>query len=205
MKDSGERLPHPGSLKSTVTLAEKIKFYSDLDQETGCWNWRRYVLPNGYGKVAVGSKGVHKLAHRAAYECFVGPIPPGLQIDHLCRNRRCVNPAHLEAVTARENTLRSNATSAINARKTHCLRGHPFATASEPLGERVCVSCRRARYKPSAWRHSTSKLTPENVGDIRAARAAGATFTSIGNAYGVSEGTIRNIWTGRSWKEEPAR
>ncbi len=85
-------------------------------------------------------------AHRAAYELYVGPIPEGLTIDHLCRNTLCVNPAHLEAVTMRENILRGTGPSAQAARKTHCLRGHPFDdgnTLFRATGKRVCRACQR--------------------------------------------------------------
>ncbi|HZD08627.1 MAG TPA: HNH endonuclease signature motif containing protein, partial [Candidatus Limnocylindrales bacterium] len=77
---------------------------------SGCWEWQRRVLKNGYGVIAIGqhSKGERKnaYAHRLAYEVFVGPIPERLDLDHLCRNRKCCNPEHLEPVTRRENILR---------------------------------------------------------------------------------------------------
>lgn len=72
-----------------------------------CWIWRGWNSANGYGKVKIGGRA--HMAHRAIYECLVGPIPAGRVLDHLCRNRACCNPAHMEPVTVRENTRRGNA------------------------------------------------------------------------------------------------
>lgn len=76
----------------------------DVDPTTGCWNWTKAVRANGYGWC--GRRDWRGSAHRFAYTHFVGPIPDGLTIDHLCRNRRCINPEHLEAVSGAENTRR---------------------------------------------------------------------------------------------------
>jgi hypothetical protein len=86
--------------------------------------------------------------HRYAYEALVGPIPDGKQIDHLCRNRACCNPEHLEPVTIQENIRRGEGPQAINARKTHCIRGHALSGDNLYLvpksGRRNCVICRQA-------------------------------------------------------------
>src|SRR5437763_12827689 len=83
----------------------------------GCWRWQRALNEGGYGLVGYGGKVAR--AHRVAYELFVGPIPLELELDHLCRVRRCVNPSHLEPVTRRENVLRSPIQlAAVNATKT---------------------------------------------------------------------------------------
>jgi hypothetical protein len=92
----------------------------------GCWEWNLTRTRLGYGRVRwLDTKVYH--AHRLAYMEWIGPIPDDLEVDHLCRNRACVNPAHLELVTHAENLTRSPMQpSAVNARKTHCVNGHPF-------------------------------------------------------------------------------
>ncbi len=114
----------------------------------GCWEWTGVKLRGGYGKIGAGGTGGKTLlAHRAAYELFIGPIPDGKEIDHLCRKRDCVNPGHMEPVTCRENLLRGETLAAQNAAKTHCIRGHPFDEANtyrHPSGSRRCNTCRRA-------------------------------------------------------------
>lgn len=88
------------------------RFWSKVEKSSGCWAWTGHKNRNGYGWT-LGPKGKGESAHRIAYELLVGPIPEGLQIDHLCRNRACVNPDHLEPVTQRVNWQRGNAPSAI--------------------------------------------------------------------------------------------
>lgn len=114
---------------------------------TGCWLWTSVIDGEGYGDFWDGSKNLD--AHRWSYEHHVGAVPPGLHLDHLCRVRHCVNPDHLEPVTAGENVLRGVGPSAVNAAKTHCKRGHPFAGRNLKIiattGERRCRECARLR------------------------------------------------------------
>jgi len=90
-----------------------------------------------------------RIAHRVIYEALRGPIPPGMNIDHLCRNKACVNPWHLEAVTQRVNVMRGTSPWAVNAKKTHCANGHSFDAANiyAYRGKRFCKACMQARDK----------------------------------------------------------
>lgn len=103
-----------------------------------CWPHRGALNPNGYGSAGLGNQ-----VHRLAYEALVGPVPAGLELDHLCRNRACYNPAHLEPVTHAENMRR-----AVIARNggDQCPHGHPYDepnTYRSPSGRRVCRTCTR--------------------------------------------------------------
>ncbi len=113
-------------------------------QGDGCWIWQGVPAGKGYGQIIY--KGVRMQVHRAVYEVLVGPIPDGLQIDHRCRTRLCVRPDHLEVVTCRENVRRGNGPAAINARRTHCKRGHEYVQVPyggrQGRGRRVCNICR---------------------------------------------------------------
>lgn len=132
-----------GELRRVTAKAERLP--------NGCWQWRGSSSPS-HGQVdhryaKVRYRGRVKLAHRVLYEGLVGPIPEGLTLDHLCRNSLCVNPAHMEITTLRENILRGNQPPARNARKTHCKHGHPLSGANvrhhAGRTERVCRTCER--------------------------------------------------------------
>jgi hypothetical protein len=111
---------------------------------------------------------VRLLAHRASYEAFIGPIPDGMTIDHLCRNRKCVNPSHLEAVPMRVNVLRGVGVTAKNAVKTHCVNGHEFNdqnTYSDSKG-RSCRACKRERFR-DRYRHDPEFRSKQQSKDRR--------------------------------------
>lgn len=130
-------------------FVEKIK----LDEDTECWIWTSNRTAGGYGQFHF--QGRPQAAHRLAYEWMVGPIPEGLHLDHLCRVRFCVNPAHLEPVTPAVNTQRGG-----NAIKTHCPKGHAYDerntiwTTSKKGRDRHCRTCKNDQER--AKRHGTA-------------------------------------------------
>lgn len=128
-----------------LTIEQRLMRLSTLDERTGCRVWTGAVDGNGYGKLSTvdGKSG----AHRAAYETWVGKIPAGLTLDHLCRNRRCINPAHLEPVTVRENSMRGIGLTARRARQTHCKRGHELSGPNVYVWRtsRICRTCSAER------------------------------------------------------------
>lgn len=128
-------------------LLLRLRFCPPTTLPTGCVEFTGALDSLGYARVIKDSRS--QMVHRLAYELCVGPIPDGLTIDHLCRNRACVNPGHLEPVTHRENVLRSNNPAAINARKTHCKHGHEFTEENTLVSKngrnRQCRKCAKAR------------------------------------------------------------
>jgi hypothetical protein len=135
-----------------------IRFWQKVDRRSDdeCWPWLGTKIRNGYGRITIN--GQKKLAHRVSYEIHYGPIPEGFTVDHVkdrgCVLRECTNPRHLEAVTGKENTLRGNSFSAVNAKKTHCIHGHPLSgpnlavhVFSDGRRMRICRSCNNAVHR----------------------------------------------------------
>jgi HNH endonuclease len=126
-------------------------FWKWVRKTSGCWLWVGPKSDNEYGSFRFAK--VRYSAHRFSYELHKGPIPEGLHIDHLCRNRWCVNPEHLEAVTFRENVLRGIGPTAQLARQTHCKRGHPLSGENLHItkqGYRNCIACRSKKERERA-------------------------------------------------------
>lgn len=128
--------------------SQEERFWPKVDKTPTCWLWIGAIGSGGYGNFYisnVGRKIRTTLAHHWAYEQLIGPVPEGLDLDHLCRNRACVNPAHLEPVTRSTNLRRGVGT----AGRTECPQGHPYDEANtyhDPLtGWRQCRQCRAAR------------------------------------------------------------
>lgn len=127
------------------------------EPNSGCWLWMGALTSDGYGRVLVGTRKI--AAHRVAYEALVGPIPFGMTLDHRCRVRCCINPAHLEPVTNKINVLRGTGPTAKHARATHCAKGHPFEGDNLFISQnaRRCRTCRRAMNKRWLMRQSLAE------------------------------------------------
>lgn len=140
--EGGARPDGPGA-----SVAERLARRTALDAN-GCLVWTGPKITNGYAQMMVN--GRRHVVDRIAYELAKGPIPAGLFLDHLCRNRACCNPEHLEPVTNRENTIRGRsgeAQRALAAARVHCPNGHEYTTETVRLvsGRRRCLICKRAR------------------------------------------------------------
>jgi hypothetical protein len=128
------------------SLEDRLAEGVEPEPTSGCWIWCRQRMNKGYGIVTIPYQG-QRLAHRASYEFFRGPIPNDKELDHLCRVRACINPNHLEVVDRRTNQLRGFGPGGINARKTHCPRGHAYDATKKLRDGRIgreCLTCRRA-------------------------------------------------------------
>lgn len=111
------------------------------EPNTGCWLWLGYIDRGGYGRISWSGRNVG--SHQIAYGLHHGTVPTGLEVDHLCRVRSCVNPKHLEAVPRRVNVLRGQSPAAISARRTHCKNGHAYTSENTYLSQvgRGCKAC----------------------------------------------------------------
>lgn len=172
--------------------------------DSGCWLWQGTRIPNGYGTIGVrhARKGY---VHRVAYETWIGAIPEGHIIDHLCRVRICCNPAHLEAVTPSQNTVRGDTIPVRRAARTHCLRNHEYTlhntvwqagrNGKRKRGCRTCIALRRS----GAVAPLTARLSEADVRRIRTRAAAGESASRIARDYPVWPSAIESVIRRRSW------
>lgn len=140
-----------------MTESELTRFIPKfIVQPDSCWYWVAGKDGDGYGNFYY--RGQHLGAHRVSFFHWRGNIPKGLEVDHLCRIRHCVNPDHLEIVSKKENVLRGNGTAAKHARKTHCIRGHRLGgnnviPSSAKRGWRACWECLRLAHQEGRISH----------------------------------------------------
>lgn len=130
--------------RHAAALTDEERFLFRVQKTETCWLWKDSSSIGRYGEFKVSGRSV--LAHRWSYEHFIGRIPGGMEIDHLCRVTNCVRPDHLQPVTGRENKLRGDTLNALNASKQQCLQGHPFDAANTHRrsdGTRKCRACHR--------------------------------------------------------------
>ena len=138
------------------------RFMTKVDVTDDCWNWIGQKTVDGYGILTFTNKKIKKkkYVHRLSYEHYKQEIPPKMTIDHLCRNRRCVNPDHLECVTNVENVMRGQGITVVNKAKTHCDNGHEFSSENTYVtskGYRQCQICKR-------FAKARSRLKSRSVG-----------------------------------------
>jgi len=139
-------------MKYKLLEIQRFTKYIQLDILSGCWIWKGNLNPDGYGVIKIKGKGL--LAHRFSYEYYNDKIKEGLTIDHLCRNKACVNPQHLEPVTLQEN-IKRGLTGKINhrnTRKAYCIHGHEFNEENtyyhkEHRTCRICKAVREKKYR----------------------------------------------------------
>ncbi len=129
--------------KMAMVRKQDARFWRQVNVSGSCWIWTGIIDHKGYGQFAANHKK-HLAAHRWAYEALVGPIKEGLVVDHLCRNRACCNPDHMELVTTKENVLRGEGITAQNARRVACCCGHEYSVCHRKNGRsyRFCKRCK---------------------------------------------------------------
>ncbi len=130
-------------MRRTTALKDRLMRRITIS-ESGCWQWTGAIDASGYGRIGIGRRGEGvNYTHRVAYELFVGPIPKGRDLDHLCRNRPCCNPEHLEAVERLVNVARG--LRGKGYRLTHCKQGHEFTPENTRVSarQRRCITCAR--------------------------------------------------------------
>jgi hypothetical protein len=156
-----ERLRLSGAIK-VERRGQVERFWAKVVKSDGCWLWTAALSTGGYGRAYFD--GRVQQAHRISYELLVGPIPEGLHIDHLCRERHCVNPSHMEPVTPGENVLRGVGPAALHAQMDNCTHGHPLSGENVRIdanGWRSCMACDRRRALDAYHRNRPDPSVPK--------------------------------------------
>lgn len=156
------------SIGSNKRKTDSCRFWEKVaNGPNGCWNWTGGRQPNGYAQFNFGGTGV--LVHRYAYKELIGPLVDGLTIDHLCRNRICVNPAHLEQVTYRENIFRGSNAAVMNSKKAVCQSGHELHGGNLYIhtdrgggSHRYCRQCNKERMRKWRRKKRSIDITPQD-------------------------------------------
>lgn len=191
-----------------------------------CWVWTAAKNGAGYGKLGRGGrKEKNDYAHRISYELFVAPIPHGLEIDHLCRNKSCVNPNHLEPVSTRTNIIRGTSKNVQARLNGTCTHGHPLTLENSLFiretrkGGRLVRRCKICRYQACARSrlnnprpkvlnpkgrgatHHSAKLTESDVLEIRMIHAShGATLVDLAKRFNIAPSGVSGIVRRKTWK-----
>ena len=194
--------------KPGMSAEERFLIRAGPPDGNGCINWEGSLVSRGYGYMRL--EGRLTPVHRYAYERERGPIPVGLTIDHLCRNKACVNPAHLEPVPIGVNVVRAPSAAGLNARKTACPQGHPYDlintryTREGNRSCRICVTIRsqakRTGRTNKGQRNGRAKLTDREAAGIKALATSELTHAAIARQYGVSRTTVTDILSGATWR-----
>lgn len=180
-----------GTELQRMKLVDRDAFRSRVDvrSESECWNWKGSIC-SGYGRFYVKlDKLRHVQAHRVMWWLEHGKLPKEA-LDHLCENKRCVNVRHLQDVTSSANVMRGKSAPALNARKTHCLRGHEFTpenTYLYPDDSRGCMECRRQCVR--GWRQ---KQGPES-GEYATERSAKGLVCPLRKILSEGPATVREL------------
>lgn len=186
---------------SAPTLARFWSMVTLADQDA-CWLWIGPTNAKGYGRFH--ANGASEMAHRTSVRIDGRHIPCGMEVDHGCKNRGCVNPRHLRVVTHQVNLLAGDTVAAASAAKTHCPVGHPYSGDNliNRKGKRRCRECDRARsearYAPTTTRRRRRHLLASEVSEIRARIAAGQSHSRIAADFSLSVATISNVRNGRA-------
>lgn len=195
---------------SSASQKDVDRFWRFVDKTNDCWIWMGSHNGTEYGKFWLKGKTIY--AHRISYFLAYGKIEPEYEIDHLCKNRRCVNPSHLEKVTGKINKNRGNSFSGLNIKRTHCSNGHELTEDNLCenyllRGQKVCKTCLREQEEKRKrdlelgidFNHNL-KLNNDKVIRILKMRKENFRVAEIAKIFEVDDSVIYGIINNQSWK-----